>query len=379
MGKRVQGAKSGEMKSNIRTMGSALGPRMVIDGREVDYFCGTSYYTLHGDPRVIGAACEATYQYGMGPGTTMASPPLLEVEARAAEFFETEDAQYIISGYLGDMLLVQSLSNDCDVVFVDVSSHYSVFDGIRSTGKRIIPFCHLDADNLARSLRDNLRPKQIPLVMSDGVFPVTGAIAPLREYVNVLAPYDGALLCVDDSHAVGVIGEKGQGSLEYCGVQGKNRYLTGTLSKAFGGLGGIIPGSRDLMDKITRNVRIPVGASPPSTASAAASAMGLKILSEHPEMRMQLWSNVAYMRTGLRELGINLPDSPIPIVLVTALPGVDLKRVQQDLENEGVLVAHVPPCGYSDAPNKESLRIAVFSTHTQAQINRLLTLLRKLL
>jgi len=367
------------MKSNIRTMGSALGPSMVIDGRDVDYFCGTSYYTLHGDPRVIGAACEAPYQYGMGPGTHMASPPLLEVEARAAEFFETEDAQYIISGYLGDMLLVQSLSNDCDVVFVDASSHYSVFDGIRSMGKRIIPFCHLDADDLARNLRDNLRPKQIPLVMSDGVFPVTGAIAPLREYVNVLAPYDGALLCVDDSHAVGVIGEKGQGSLEYCGVQGENRYLSGTLSKAFGGLGGIIPGSRDLMDKITRNVRIPVGASPPSTASAAASAMGLKILSEHPEMRMQLWSNVAYMRTGLRELGINLPDSPIPIVPVTALPGVDLKRVQQDLENEGVLVAYIPPCGYSDAPNEESLRIAVFSTHTQAQIDHLLALLRKLL
>lgn len=366
------------MKTNIRTMESALGPRMVINGREVDYFCGTSYYTLHGDPRVIEAACEATHQYGTGPGTIMASPPLLEVVKRATEFFQTESAQYIISGYLGDMLLVQSLSDDYDVVFVDAASHYSVFDGIRSTGKRVITFYHLDADDLARNLRGNLKPKQVPLVMSDGVFPVTGAIAPLREYVNVLAPYDGALLCVDDSHAVGVIGEKGQGSLEYWGVQGKNRYLTGTLSKAFGGLGGIIPGNRDLMDKITRNVRIPVGASPPSTAAAAASAMGLKILSEHPEMRMQLWSNVVYIRTGLRELGIDLPDSPIPIVAVTALPGVDLKRVQQDLENEGVLVAYIPPCGYSDAPNKESLRIAVFSTHTQEQIDRLLTLLGKL-
>jgi len=132
------------------------------------------------------------------------------------------------------------------------------------------------------------------------------------------------------------------------------------------------------MDKITRNVRIPDGASPPSTAAAAASAMGLKILSEHPEMRMQLWSNVAYMRTGLRQLGIDLPDSPIPIVTVAGLPGVDLKRVQQDLENEGVLVAYIPPDGYSDAPNKESLRIAVFSTHTHEQIDRLLTLLRKL-
>lgn len=368
-----------EMAPDIKTMGSALGPRMLIDGREVDYFCGTSYYTLHGDPRVIEAACEATRQYGMGPATLMASPPLLEVVKRATEFFQTESAQYIISGYLGDMLLAQALSDDYDVVFVDATSHYSVFDGIRSTGKRVIPFCHLDAEDLRQKLQENLKPKQTPLVMSDGVFPVTGAIAPLREYVEVLTPYKDGLLCMDDSHAVGVIGEKGQGSLEHCGIQGKNRYLAGTLSKAFGGLGGIIPGSRELMEKISRNVRIPNGASPPSTAAAAASAMGLKILSEHPEMRTQLWSNVSYMRTGLRRLGISVVDSPIPIVSVSALATVDLKQVQQGLKKEDILVAYVPPGGYSDAPATESLRIAVFSSHTQEQIDRLLDALRKLL
>ncbi|MCK4245726.1 pyridoxal phosphate-dependent aminotransferase family protein, partial [Candidatus Bipolaricaulota bacterium] len=238
------------------------------------------------------------------------------------------------------------------------------------------PFCHLDAEDLGQKLRENLKPKQIPLVMSDGVFPVTGAIAPLREYIEILTPYKDGLLCVDDSHAVGVIGEKGQGSLEHCGVQGENCYLAGTLSKAFGGLGGIIPGSRELMEKISRNVRIPDGASPPSTA--AASAMGLKILSEHPEMRTQLWSNVSYMRTGLRQLGIDVTDSPIPIVPVTGLSTVDLKQVQQGLKKEDILVAHIPPRGYSDAPDEESLRIAVFSTHTQEQIDRLLDALRKL-
>lgn len=367
------------MTTNIKQMGSPLGARMVINERDVDYFCGTSYYTLHGDPRVIAAACEATRKYGMGPGTVMASPPLVEVVARAARFFETESAQYIVSGYLGDMLLTQALSNDYDMVFVDDSSHYSVFDGIRSTGKSVITFCHLDPEDLRQKLRENLKPRQIPLVMSDGVFPMTGAIAPLREYVKALTPFEGGLLCVDDSHAVGVIGEKGQGTLEYCGVQGDNCYLAGTLSKAFGGLGGIIPGNNGLMEKVSRNVRIPVGASPPCTGAAAASAMGLKILSEHPEMRMQLWDNVAFMRNGLRQLGVDVVDSPIPIVPVTGLSGVNLKQVQHDLEEKGIVVAYVPPRSYSDAPDKESLRIAIFSTHTREQIGKLLASLAKLL
>lgn len=367
------------MTTDIKQMGSPLAARMIVNKREVDYFCGTSYYALHGDPRVIAAACKALHEYGTGPGTLMDSPPLVEVVARAASFFETESAQYIVSGYLGDMLLTQALSNDYDTVFVDDSSHYSIFDGIRSTEKRIIPFSHLDPEDLIQKLRENLKPKQIPLVMSDGVFPVTGAIAPLREYVKALAPYEGALLCVDDSHAVGVIGEKGQGTLEYCGVQGDNCYIAGTLSKAFGGLGGIIPGNNELMEKISRNVRIPAGASPPCTGAAAASAMGLKIVSEHPEMRMQLWDNVASMRKGLRQLGVDVPDSPVPIVPVTGLSGVNLKQVQHSLEEKGIVVAHVPPRGYSDAPDNESLRIAVFSTHTREQIDKLLASLAKLL
>jgi len=341
--------------ANIKQMGSPLGARMVVNERDVDYFCGTSYYTLHGDPRVIAAACEATRKYGTGPGTVMASPPLVEVVARAARFFQTESAQYIVSGYLGDMLLTQALSNDYDMVFVDDSSHYSVFDGIRSTGKSVITFCHLDPEDLRQKLRENLKPRQIPLVMSDGVFPMTGAIAPLREYLKALTPFEGGLLCVDDSHAVGVIGEKGQGTLEYCGVQGDNCYLAGTLSKAFGGLGGIIPGNNELMEKVSRNVRIP------------------------PEMRMQLWDNVASMRNGLRQLGVDVLDSPIPIIPVTGLPGVNLKQVQHDLEEKGIVVAHVPPRSYSDAPDKESLRIAIFSTHTREQIAKLLASLAKLL
>jgi len=232
------------MAADMKRMGSPIGARMVIDGGEVDYYCGTSYYTLHGDARVIRAAADAMRDYGLGPATRARVAPIDEVTDLACGFFETETVLYLISGYLGAMVLAQALSEDYDIVFVDDRSHYSVFDGVRSSGKRIVPFHHLDAEDLSRRLARDVAPKQVPLVMTDGVFPVTGAIAPLPDYASALSAYDGALLCTDDSHAVGVIGPRGQGTFEHHGLRGDGFHLAGTLSKAFGGIGGIIPGDR---------------------------------------------------------------------------------------------------------------------------------------
>jgi len=345
---------------------------MLVNGRQVDYYCGTSYYSLHGDPRVIDAACDAIRRYGLGPATGLSTPPLLEVVERASAFFGTQSATYLVSGYLADMLLVQALSDDYDVVFVDERSHYSVFDGLTSSERIVVRFRHKDANDLSVKLADNVKAGQIPLVLSDGIFPTTGAIAPLRDYVEALGPFDDALLCVDDAHAIGVIGEEGKGTFEYLGLRGPNLYFVGTLSKAVGGVGGIVPGSHGLMEKIKRHSWVPIGASPPSAAAAAAAAMGLRILSEHPEMRKRLWSNVARVRGGLRGLGIDVEPSPVPIVSIRSTPGVDVKHLQQELYNRDILVACYDARGYSDAPDVESVRIAVFSTHTESQIDRLL-------
>ena len=354
---------------------SPLGPRMRIEGREYDYFCGTSYYCLHGHERLIRAACEATRAYGLGPATGWDMPPLREVEELAASFFGTPAAKYIVSGYLGNFFLVHARKDEYHAIFVDEVSHYSVFDAIRSVGKPIHPFPRLDPGGLEATLKDRLRPGEVPLVITDGVFPVTGAMAPLRDYVEILAPYEG-ILCVDDSHGVGVLGEHGRGSLEHWGVEGERCYLAGTLSKAFGGFGGLIPGDEALMEKISRNVRIPVGASPPPIPAAAASAEGIRILGEHPEMRERLWENVAYLRGRLRGLGFPVEDSPVPIISLRSVRGLDLKGVQGKLREAGIMVKYVPPRGYSDAPGEGTIRIAVFSEHTRAQLDRLVEALR---
>lgn len=367
------------MSARANSMESPIGPRMMINGREVDYYCGTSYYTLHGHPQVIAAACAAAKRFGLGPATNASVEIIEETRNLARAFFEAETVTYVISGYLGAMILVQALQEEYDVVFVDTCSHYSVFDGVRTSGKRIVRFEHLDADDLSEKLAAHVAPGQVPLVMTDGVFPVTGVIAPLPSYAEVLSSYAPSFLCVDDSHAVGVIGPKGQGTFEYYGMTGDGLHLTGTLSKAFGGIGGIVPGDQALADRIRKNVRIQTGASPPPIPAAAAAAEGIRILTAHPEMRTRLWENVKRVRDGVRGLGFDVPDSPVPIVNLRGNETLDLKTLQASLDREDTVVRYMPPGGYSDAPAVESIRIAVFSTHTEAQIDRLIDTMKRVL
>ncbi|MEN6369518.1 MAG: pyridoxal phosphate-dependent aminotransferase family protein [Thermotogota bacterium] len=358
-------------------MSSPVGARTTINGREVDYFCGTSYYGLHGHPQVIAAAREALAAYGVGTATAAWTPAHAEVVERAGRFLGTETVTYVASGYLAPLVLFQALSQDYDVAFADDASHYGVLDALRAVGKDVVPFRHLDPDDLARQLTMSGRAGRRSLVVTDGVFPSTGAIAPLSIYVDTLRRHPDAILCVDDAHGLGVIGTNGRGSLEYHGVEKNGARFCGTLSKAFGGAGGIVPGDHALATRIRQASRVPRGASAPSVPAAAASAAGVRILAEHPEMRQQLWNNVRRVKSGLRALGFDLADTPVPIVSLRGRPSIDLLRVRETLERQGILVHHSPPHGYSDSPDVETLRIAIFSTHTPEQIDRLVDAVRR--
>ena len=354
------------------------GAKTQINGLEFDYFCGTSYFALHGHPALITAACEATQQYGLGLATSRAgvsdSPVLVDVEAKAAQFFNTEAAHYYPSGYLGTALLLKGLAADYEMIFVDSESHYSVLDGIAVSGKPWVSFAHGDAEALQQSLHKTIKPGQRPLVITDGLFPTSGEIAPLRDYHQVLAPYDQALLCVDDAHAMGVLGDKGQGTLEYFGIQGEGRYSSGTLSKAFGGHGGIIAGSQQLIEQVKLT-----SANPPSIGVAAASAKGLEILMAKPQLRQQLWDNAHYAKAAFRALGFaDIPDTPVPIICLSGA-GIDLATLQQKLFKQGIAVLHVPGGSYTSVPASGALKITIFSTHSRAQIDRLVGAVSQLL
>lgn len=369
-------------------MQSPPGPETVIDGRRYFYFAGTSYLGLHGDPTIIEAACNALRQYGVHTATSRRgfgnNPPTLEVERLAAQFFGAADAFYFPSGYMGTAILAFALQGQYDVILADTSWHFSMMEAARLPGLPIHHFKHRDVDDLARCLHTHAPAPTRPLVLSDGVFSSTGELAPLDAYLRLLDPLPGAALLVDDAHGVGTIGTNGRGTLEYQGLWSRpinataeevpaglaRIYLCGTLSKAMGGFGGIIAGTRAFLDRARSSSHYFDGASGPPTPVAAATARALTIVMARPELRTQLASNVQRMRAGLRQLGLEIEDSPAPIVAARCGTAERMQRLHEELKERGFIVPYVRT--YAGSGPQGQMRIAVCAAHPQAMIDALL-------
>lgn len=362
-------------------MESAPGPRTVINGREFDYFSGCGYYGLGGHPQLAKAACEAVKKYGTNAGTSREifgrTPVLLEVEKRAAEFFETESSLYYVSGYLGNIILLKGLDDQYDVIFADEKSHYSVKDAIAQMDKGFVEFAHLDVADLKKKLQENLKPSQRPLLICDGIFSSTGAISPIPDYIKVLEEFGQPLICVDDAHAVGVIGKKGQGTFEYFGLKQEGLYFSGTFSKAFSGHGGIIPDKTEFIEKLKKKSKIPYASGGTPIPTSAATAKAIEILHKNPGMREKLWDNVIYTKKQLRNLGFDIELTPVPIISLRCKEGLDLEALQAELFKKGMLVSYRAGGSYASVPEGGAIRIAVFSNHTRQQIDRLVEEIKK--
>jgi 8-amino-7-oxononanoate synthase len=358
-------------------MESPSGAKTVFNGRQMDYFAGTGYLGLQNHPEVVQAAHEALIQYGFSTATSRGGygehPVYDEFEQEACAYFQAEKVLYFASGYLGISILTQATCSQFDHIFIDTSSHFSLWDAANATNLPITPFHHLSSQNLAERLLSELRPLERPLVLSDGVFPVSGEIAPLPEYIELVKPLQG-LVYLDDAHAVGVLGENGRGTPEYYAIHDESCCTSGTLAKALGGFGGVIWGTEEWINTIDRASRICVGASPPPLVVAAGSARALKIARTAPELRRRLWSNVAQVRTALRALGWDLPATPVPILCLEGRPGISLERIKREVFKKDIAIELVR--SYTSTPAGGALRIAVFATHTQDQIDRLVNAIK---
>ena len=360
----------------------------VIDGRRYLYFGGTSYLGLASRPEVIEAACDAMRRYGVHSATSRSgfgtNPATLAVERAAAEFCGTEDAFYFVSGYVANHILVQALAERFDAVLLDESSHFSIREAARLTGHPVTPFRHRDPDALQHQLRLHAATGRRALVMTDGVFSLTGAVAPLDEYARVLNQQDLATLLVDDAHGLGTLGEHGRGSLEHFALEGPQAnavvsatgigwYSCGTLSKALGGFGGLVAGSRVLVDRARSASHYFAGASAPPTAAAGASAAALAIVRREPHLR----ANSARLRAGLRGLGLAVDEWPTPIIGLAIGDAQNMRRIHGELNAAGILVPYFAT--YAGAGPAGRLRFAVFATHTPDMLDHVVAELRRIL
>ncbi|MDR2345840.1 MAG: pyridoxal phosphate-dependent aminotransferase family protein [Planctomycetaceae bacterium] len=380
---------------------------ITVAGRVYLYFAGNGYLGLQADPQVIAATCEAVLRYGIGTATTrtaFTSPPVFQVERLITEMIGTDRSFYTASGYIANQILVESIEGTFDRIFIDEASHYSLFDAtkrIRNPRCRPIKFQHRNVQDLHDKLESNLQLHERPLVITDGVFSLLGTIAPIQDYVTLLTNYDNASLLIDDAHGFGVLGTNGLGTFEYFNISpalanrttqdsiddfhfcpnnmsdiSTNLYQSFSLCKVVGGSGGIIPGSEMFIQRIKDHTTVYHGASAPANPIAAATATALSIAAKG-ELRKKLHENTELLKRKLREIGIDVDDNPLPIVILTLGSAMNMRRIQKELSNRGILVSYLPR--YTGLGSQGALRIAVFATHTPEMITELTETLGKII
>ena len=361
-------------------MESAPGTDVVINGRKYLHFAGTGYFQLAAHPELLKAAANATLKYGIGSATSRAitgtTPLLVEIENKIADFFDTEDAAYLPSGYLSNIAGLKALNemNTFDVIFIDEGSHYCLTEGTMTIGKPIINFRNRCVDDLKSKLADKLKPNELPLIASDGLFPIWAKPAPLAAYLKLAEKHNG-LVWIDDAHGVGILGENGRGSYEQQGLKSDRLFMGATLSKAFGAYGGIIPGKADFIQQIKKG-SVMTGSSSPMNAAVAAGLKGLELVKNNPQMHEKLWENARYLKAGMKSLGISTDANCLPVAAFKTEDVSEMTHIHHALMDDGIYIQHTKYKGSGDAG---VLRIVVFSTHTKKQIDTLLLSLKKVI
>jgi glycine C-acetyltransferase len=336
-----------------------------VDGRSVVNLSSNNYLGLTTHPRLRERALEAVQQFGVGSGSvrsiagTMAIH--MELERRLAEFKHTEAVVVFQSGFTANAGTVSSILTREDVVISDALNHASIIDGCRLSRAAIKVFPHKDVD-AARILLQELPAAQRKLLITDGVFSMDGDLGPLPALCD-LAEEFGCIMMVDDAHASGVFGRNGRGTVDHFGVHGRVDVQVGTLSKAMGGLGGYVAGSRDLIDFLYHRARPFLFSTSHPPAVAAACIAAIDVLLEEPELIDRLWENTRFFKAGLAAHGFDTGISESPITPVIVGDGTLAMQLSDRLFQEGVFAQGI--AFPTVARDKARVRTIVTATHTR--------------
>ncbi len=358
------------------TLKSAIGNYIIINDKKYSYFAGNNYLGLANHPQLKKEAISAIKKYGVNFSasreTTGTSELHLQLERLLSEFKNKEDSVVFASGYMGNKILLNTLKDRYSAVFTDESAHPSILDGIPSNISNVFFYNHCNAEHLETLLKKNNKYK--PLIITDGIFALTGEIAPLNK-IYPLAKKHGAVLIVDDAHATGVLGEKGRGTCEHFRLDRTGDiFQSETMSKALGSYGGFISASKEFINKIRENSSVYIGSTslpPPVTAAGCAS---LKILKKHPKLRVSLIENAEYIRNRIIKMDFNTTCDNTPIIPIFLNSQQSAQGLSDFLKENKIIVPHVK---YPVKMDKFIVRITVTSIHTKDQIEKLLDLLKK--
>ena len=340
-----------------------------IDGRQVVNLSSNNYLGLTTHPRLRERALEATRRLGVGSGSVRPIAGTMdihmELERRLADFKKTEAVVVFQSGFTANAGTVASILSSDDVVVSDELNHASIIDGCRLSQATVKVFPHRDVD-AARAVLRSLPASQRKLLVTDGVFSMDGDLGPLPALCD-LAEEFGCIMMVDDAHASGVFGANGRGTIDHFGVHGRVDVQVGTLSKAFGALGGYVAGSRSLVEFLQHRARPFLFSTSHPPAVAASCLAALDVLMEEPHIIERLWDNTHFFKAGLQTLGFNTGSSESPITPVIVGDAALAMTLSDRLFERGVFAQGI---GFPTvARGRARVRTIVTATHTRDELS----------
>ena len=368
LGEELESLKSQNLYRRLRVLGGEQKAHASVDQRSVVNLSSNNYLGLTTHPRLRERALEATRELGVGSGSVRTIAGTMEIhmelERRLAEFKKVEAVVVFQSGFAANAGTVSAILTKEDVVISDELNHASIIDGCRLSRASIKVFPHKDADAARRIIRD-LPPGQRKLLITDGVFSMDGDLGPLPALCDV-AEETGCIMMVDDAHASGVFGANGRGTIDHFAMHGRVDIQVGTLSKAFGALGGYVAGNRSLIEFLHHRARPFLFSTSHPPAVAAACIAALDVLIEEPEIIDRLWENTRFFKAGLERLGFNTGLSESPITPVIAGDSAVANRLSDRLFEEGVFAQAI--AFPTVARDKARVRTIVTATHTREDL-----------
>ena len=367
--------KNGSLFRKMTVFDSAQTAAVTVEGKKQHLFSSNSYLDLSSEPRIKEYAGRILNEYGAGSGgsrlTTGTTRIHMELEQTIAAFKNREAALVFNTGYMANVGILSALTQKGDIIYSDQLNHASIIDGCRLSKADLVIYRHNDMDDLEEKIKAH--PGKRGIIVSDGVFSMDGDIVNLPRLTEHAGRY-GLLSMIDEAHATGVIGATGRGTEEYYGMEGSVDVLMGTLSKAVGGEGGFVCGSRSLIEYLINKARSFIFSTALSPVSMAADLEGLRLIMEQPERVQKLQENIRFCCAALNARGIDAASETaiIPIIIGDEARAM---RVMKLLKERGYYISAIryPTVAKGSA----RLRLALMSSHTREDLEGLADALKE--
>jgi len=370
---RAELAEASGLHPYFKPIAAQHGGTVQANGREMVITGSNDYLGLTQDDRLKDAARGALDDFGTScTGSRFLTGTLTlheTLERRLASFLHKDAALTFSAGYLGCLSVVSALAGRHDILYYDRENHASLYDAARLSFASLRKFDHNDLDHLDRLLRADADKPGGRIIVSDGVFSMSGHIVNLPGLVEVKRRY-GARLIIDEAHATGVLGAGGRGTGEHFELEDEVDVIVGTFSKSFASVGGFMAGDRKVVNFVKHHARPFIFTAALPAMQMAAALTALDIMENEDVHRERLWKNVARFRAGMQTLGFDTLGSETPIVPV--LVGEDERALAfwKGLWDAGVFTTPALPPGVP--PGHSIIRTSVNANHTDEQLDRLL-------